>query len=166
MAREDCDTPGDAAPRPHANCYWLWPGRVLAGEYPAGRVAEIEAAGVTHFVDLTVLPGTRPGYTPLTGRHLAHGIVDFGIPTVQGMRRALDDIAAALDGGGAVYLHCRAGIGRTGTVAACWLVEQGFEPAEALALLRRKFGVMEKSRFFSQTPETEAQRAFVISWSR
>ena len=166
MAREDCDTPGDAAPRPHANCYWLWPGRVLAGEYPAGRVAEIEAAGVTHFVDLTVLPGTRPGYTPLTGRHLAHGIVDFGIPTAVGMRRALDDISAALAGGGAVYLHCRAGIGRTGTVAACWLVEQGFAPDEALALLKRKFRAMAKSSLVSHTPETEAQRAFVTAWRR
>ncbi len=164
MAREHCDTPGDAAPRPHANCYWLWPGRVLAGEYPAGRVAEIEAAGITHFVDLTVLPDAPRGYTPLAATHLAHGIVDFGIPTREGMRRTLDAMAAALDGGGALYLHCRAGIGRTGTVAGCWLVEQGFEPPEALALLQRKFRVMDKSRCFGHTPETEAQRAFVLSW--
>ncbi len=164
MAREPYDTPGDAAPRPHANCYWLWPGRVLAGEYPAGHIAEIEAAGITHFIDLTVTPETPRGYTPLTAQHLAHGITDFGIPTAQGMRRTLDAIAAALDGGGAVYLHCRAGIGRTGTVAACWLVEQGFAPEEALALLQRKFRAMAKSAFVGRTPETEAQRAFVLSW--
>ena len=27
-------SPGDALPRPHDNCYWLLPGRMLAGEYP------------------------------------------------------------------------------------------------------------------------------------
>jgi len=163
---QDFDSPGDALPRPHANCYWLLPGRVLAGEYPAGRVADIEAAGITHFIDLTATPATPRGYATLAAAHELHGISDFGVPTVEGMRRTLDAIAAALDGGGAVYLHCRAGVGRTGTVAGCLLVEYGFDGEAALALLRRKFSVMAKSAYVSQTPETEAQRAFVASWRK
>lgn len=161
MIRDDFDTPGDARPRPHDNCYWLLAGRVLAGEYPAAHLAAIEAAGITHFVDLT----ERAGYVPAAARHLLHPITDFGIPSVAGMRRTLDAIADALEGGGAVYLHCRAGIGRTGTVAGCLLVEHGFAADEALALLQRKFKVMAKSAWVGRTPETEAQRAFIAGWS-
>lgn len=160
MTRDDFDTPGDALPRPHDNCYWLAPGHVLAGEYPAAHLAAIEAAGITHFVDLT----ERVGYVPASALHLLHPITDFGLPTAAGMRRTLDVITAALDSGGAVYLHCRAGIGRTGTVAGCLLIEHGFAGDEALALLQRKFKAMAKSAWVSRTPETEAQRAFVSGW--
>jgi protein-tyrosine phosphatase len=42
-----------------------------------------------------------------------------------------------LDGGGRIVLHCRAGIGRTGTVAARLLIERGMEPREAVVAIRR-----------------------------
>ena len=38
-----------------------------------------------------------------------------------------------LAGGRTVYLHCRGGIGRTGTVLGCYLVRQGQTAEEALA---------------------------------
>ena len=34
IERRILDVPGDALPRPHANCYWLIPGQLLAGEHP------------------------------------------------------------------------------------------------------------------------------------
>ena len=160
MQRDDFDTPGDALPRPHAQCYWLLPGRVLAGEHPAGKLEAIEAAGVTHFVDLT----DSPAYRPHHARHLQRPIVDFGLPSKAAMRETLYLIRAALERGGVIYLHCRAGIGRTGTVAGCLLVEHGFSAPEALALLQRKFAVMPKSAWAGSTPETAAQRAFVAGW--
>ncbi len=161
MQRDDFDTPGDALPRPHEQCYWLLPGRVLAGEHPARALAAIEAAGVTHFVDLT----DAPPYRPQRAQHLQRPIVDFGLPTTAAMRETLDLIDAALADGGVVYLHCRAGIGRTGTVAGCLLVEHGFAPDEALELLQRKFAAMPKSAWAGRTPETSAQRAFVAAWT-
>lgn len=45
-------------------------------------------------------------------------------------------LRAALRRGGKVLLHCRGGLGRTGTVAARLLVELGEEPARALARVR------------------------------
>ena len=41
-----------------------------------------------------------------------------------------------LNGGGSVVLHCRGGLGRTGTVAAQLLVEMGKDPAAAISDVR------------------------------
>ena len=40
--------------------------------------------------------------------------------------------------GTAVVVHCLGGIGRTGTLIACYLVHRGMEPGEAVAEVRRQ----------------------------
>jgi ADP-ribosyl-[dinitrogen reductase] hydrolase len=55
--------------------------------------------------------------------------------------------------GGRVVLHCRGGIGRTGTIAARLLVEFGISPAEAIRMIRRAR---------PGTIETPAQEAYVM----
>jgi len=44
---------GDALALPHSDCYWVWPGRFLAGAYPAVHVDALLAAGIDCFIDLT-----------------------------------------------------------------------------------------------------------------
>lgn len=162
------DTPGDHLPRPHVNCYWLLPGRILCGEHPSRGgpqgLQELADAGVTCFIDLTSEHDGLAPYTPVLGQRLSHPIADFGVPTPQGMRAALTAVADALQAGAVVYLHCKAGIGRTGTVAACWLVEQGLTPDHALALLQRKWAVAGQRAHAVHTPETAAQHAFIADW--
>lgn len=168
LGKADFDTPGDAWARPHANCYWLLPGRVLAGEHPTRLTAEgrlaLQAAGITHYIDLTSRHDQLPAYETGSAARLSHPIADFGVPTVPGMRATLEAAAAALQTGGVIYLHCKAGIGRTGTVAACLLVEHGFTPDEALSLLARKWQVAGQRRHSPETPETAAQRALIAHW--
>ena len=62
-----------------------------------------------------------------------------------------------LAAGGTVAVHCRAGLGRTGTVAARMLVEHGADPEEAIAAVRRAR---------PGTLETEAQVAHVRAHAR
>jgi len=92
-------------------------------------------------------------------RSITIGRTDFDMPG-----DALQALRAEPGAGGKVHLHCMAGIGRTGTVAVCLLVEQGFTAAEALALLQRKWQVADQRRWAAATPETEAQRDFIRRW--
>ena len=46
------------------------------------------------------------------------------------------EILGLLHAGRRVFLHCMGGLGRTGTVAACLLVETGAAPAEAISRVR------------------------------
>ena len=62
---------------------------------------------------------------------------NFGPPAdAAAFRLAVADIAGRLRQGDAVMLHCAAGMGRTGTAAACVLKALGLPSAEALQRVR------------------------------
>jgi protein-tyrosine phosphatase len=169
------DPQGDALPRPHGNTYWLWAGHVLAGEHPAKEGEEqlseklqlFALAGITHFIDLTSPADPVKTYQPLGGAvRINHPITDFGVPSPLQMQGILQSIQSALSQGGKVYVHCKGGIGRTGTVAATWLTEHGLDDEQALALLLQKWQAMDKRFEEPHTPETQAQREFVRTWHK
>lgn len=169
------DPRGDALPRPHGNTYWLWAGHVLAGEHPGQkgddelhkRLQLFAQFGITHFIDLTAPSDPLKTYQPLEGAvRINHPITDFGVPSAIQMQAILLSIANALETGGKVFVHCRAGIGRSGTVAATWLVSQGLTGEAALELLLQKWQAMDKSASELHTPETQAQRQFVLAWDK
>lgn len=176
------DHDGDADPRPHGNCYWLARGRILAGEYPRtaepassrAKLAALLDANVRRFVDLTEpFEGLEP-YAPLLTElaeargvrvtHARHAIRDLGVPSVGRMREIVDAILAPHDG--VTYVHCWGGIGRTGTVAGCLLVEAGFSPEAAIALIAHKWRAVDKHSRRPRSPETEAQFEFIRRWRR
>ena len=76
--------------------------------------------------------------------HWRFAIRNFGVPTAVSMRVILAAIRGAVAAGDPVYVHCWAGIGRTGTVVGCLLREWGFDAAEALDVVAQKWQVMEK----------------------
>jgi hypothetical protein len=172
--------PGDALPRPHENCYWLLPGRIIAGDYPRdfteatsrAKLAAILEAGVRRFIDLTQEDELAPyerllhseaAIQGLTAQHRRYAIPDYGVPSVAGMRAILDALRAS--GDGAVYLHCWGGVGRTGTVAGCLLVEAGYSGEEAIAILARKWMVVAKRAHHPYTPESREQFRFIRAWN-
>jgi ADP-ribosyl-[dinitrogen reductase] hydrolase len=63
-----------------------------------------------------------------------------------------------------VYVHCRAGIGRTNTVVGCWLRRRGATPDKALSLLNDLWQANSRSSSWPRVPETQAQEAFILEW--
>lgn len=75
------------------------------------------------------------GRVPFRWQHMP--MRNFGVPDdPAGFRRDVAVIADALRRGDAVMLHCAAGMGRTGTAAACVLKALGLDTAAALQRVR------------------------------
>jgi|WetSurMetagenome_2_1015567.scaffolds.fasta_scaffold140309_2 hypothetical protein len=161
--------------------YWVVPGRFLAGPQPLviqlssphETIETIVSAGINAFIDLTY-PAEMMGHTylPILEKMTDHPdiryfnlpIRDFGLPTHEVMRDIQDRIKLMLDQNSNIYLHCYGGIGRTGTVVGCYLVEQGMTGEQALEqikFLRKDFG-----RMYMPSPETRSQVEFVLNWKK
>jgi ADP-ribosyl-[dinitrogen reductase] hydrolase len=71
-------------------------------------------------------------------RHMA--VADMGVAGSAALEawREIGPLAhGLLDAGRTVAIHCRMGLGRTGTLAGILLVERGLAPGEAIAAIRR-----------------------------
>jgi hypothetical protein len=151
-------------PDPPPGCYWVEPGRLLAGPYP-GSLLDVAALSrlATLVVDLTEEGELEPYSELLEGVEWVRSpIRDFSAPSEEVMIRILDAIDAALARDERVYVHCRGGRGRTGTVLGCHLVRHGLTPETALARiteLRRQL-----PDALDPSPETAAQVALVRGW--
>lgn len=81
------------------------------------------------------------------------GVVE-GVETMAALLAELRSARGESD----VAVACMGGVGRTGLVAACALVEAGLRPAEAIGMVRRLR--------HPDAVETEAQRRFVEAYAR
>ena len=167
-------------PRPIPNSYWATP-HLLACEYPWSpccpkKLDALLNAGVRTFIDLTECGELSP-YAP----HLSTRAALLGIDTdtIQYHRFPIRDrsLPESLDHTYRVMrtlhdnerqdricaVHCRGGIGRTGMVVGCWLVESGIAGSgdEALETIAREWQTVEKCVRFPHSPETGPQFEYV-----
>jgi hypothetical protein len=168
--------------RPVPESYWVLPGCLLAGEYPGHyddeatrrRIDSLLEDGFDLFIDLT-MPHEHVPYDGILQAeaqvlqvavaHRRFAIGDFGLPTPALMNSILDAIDEGVLAGRKIYLHCWAGIGRTGTTVGCYLVRRGIAGPEALDQLAAWWQSVPKSRYHPHSPETSAQAEFVLHWA-
>jgi hypothetical protein len=166
-----------STPLPLPNSYWVLPGRLLAGEHPWGnrmpdtraRLERLLGAGVNYFIDLTE-DGEMPDYRgllPARHHYLRCAIRDQEVPADAAlMQRLQAQIRKALAVRRCIYVHCRAGIGRTGLVIGCQLVESGLEGRAALTRLNELWRQSERAKSWPSVPQTDEQADYILGWPR
>ena len=171
----------EAAPRgPIPDSYWLIPGQFLAGEYPGTyneadtreKLAKFLDVGIRTFINLTEareLSGYEEILRDLSAErgietvHVRQSIRDYDTPRERAqMIEILATIRGEIEAGRAVYVHCWGGIGRTGTVVGCWLVEQGLTGDEALSRIAELRRGIPDERI--RSPESDEQCRYVREW--
>lgn len=160
--------------RPLHQSYEVWGnGIIYAGEYPGDKNGELAKHkiermhhfGIRHFIDLTEEGELRPynHLLPSDTTYTRFPIVDCGVPkSVESVQRLLLRIEELKKMDGYVYVHCWGGVGRTGTIIACYLSQNWKEVDmnHTLEVLRRNFSEMPKSAY-RKTPETKDQIDFI-----
>ena len=181
-------------PRPIPNSYWATQ-FLVACEFPycpltpadiarkktKQKLDALLLAGVRTFIDLTEPHELFPYYPHLATRCALLGIDvseveyhnfpirDRSLPeSVDFVRRILDVLRDNEKRGRISAVHCRGGIGRTGMIVGCWLVESGVarDGAHALQLIAEEWKLVEKCKRFPCSPETGPQFEFVRNFSR
>jgi atypical dual specificity phosphatase len=114
--------------------------------------------GIAAIVSLTPTPLDCDAVARAGFEYLHLPVPDFAAPKPAEVKRFVEFVRSARDRGrGAVAVHCGSGLGRTGTMLACFLVSEGRSAAGAIAEVRR---------LRPGSVETDEQEAAVRAWEK
>jgi atypical dual specificity phosphatase len=119
---------------------WLDEDRLAASRYPRsdGDLRALAERGVSLLVNLHERgqSAERLQRFGLTELHLP--VRDFTAPSAEQLERGVEALVSHVDAGARVAVHCGAGLGRTGTLLACYLVHRGMAADAAIDEIRRR----------------------------
>ncbi|KAG9032252.1 hypothetical protein FRB95_001648 [Tulasnella sp. JGI-2019a] len=106
-------------------------------------------------------------------RYGRFSIYDGGLPDRSTLHGVLQAIQGSASRGRKAVVNCFGGIGRTGTIIGCWLIQSGTvkqtedhsDGQKALDMLKRTWRGVEPNWRAPQTPENAQQMAFVRAFS-
>ena len=162
--------------------YCVIPNQLYAGAIPASEDTTITEDRIKHLKELGIaliinlMESDERNYdgklfSDYTNIAAQQGIAvsrisirDLSVPTFTQMREILDLINQSIINDKKVYVHCWGGIGRTGTVVGCYLIENKFASRENV------FNQIQELKSQSDladrySPETEEQMDFVVGWT-
>ena len=123
-------------------CWWIRiDERIIIGAFPLRSVVpDLRTEGVRAVVNMcNEYDGPTQSYAELGITQLRLQVVDFVSPTLEHIDKAIDFMNAHANRGESVYVHCKAGRGRSGTVVLCWLIQaKEMSPNQAQELLLEK----------------------------
>jgi atypical dual specificity phosphatase len=117
---------------------WIVPRQLAALAQPEAveDLLWLRREGIEVLISLTEVPPPR-AWINEAGLMLVHvPVEDMTAPTLEQLEQVVDTIRKANAAGLGVAVHCTAGLGRTGTALAAYLVSQGDSPQDAIATVR------------------------------
>ena len=116
---------------------WVVEGKLAAFSiFALADLDDLRSQGICAIVSLTErFPDELVGETRFVTLHLP--IDDMTPPETVQIEEFVEFVDRQVERGCAVGVHCMAGLGRTGTMIACYLVSQGMPAEEAIAEVRR-----------------------------
>lgn len=135
------EPPEEQVPRP-GGFHWVLAG-LLGGTQLPGllRERDEDLSALANLGCRTLVSLTEEAFDPdllipfgITAEHFP--IVDMNVPTFADAEELCQRVSMWIDEGAATVFHCKAGLGRTGTMLACTMVYRGENPVRAIEQVR------------------------------
>jgi protein-tyrosine phosphatase len=136
--------------------------RPRGGDWLSDELVALRELGVDTLVSLLTVEelseldlDAEPDLAGAAGLHFqSFPIPDYSVPRLDSDTvNVIDQLAADVQAGRAIVLHCRMGIGRSSLIAASVLTTLGIAPSEAFALITTARG--------RPVPDTDEQRQWL-----